>query len=246
MTRQSLINTCATLIGTALLVAAGAAQAKDVRIAEFLPDVQITVQGRTYLIERIQNEQHELTGGFAKTSRKCPPFCIHAMEAAPGVTTVGELELLEFLKNRVEKGVGILIDARAESWYVKGTIPGSLNIPFTHFTGEEKNPKALGQALGRLGVRNGTTINWTDTAHQGSNNGAPVRSYGLDFSQAKDILLFCNGPWCDQSPRAIRALVKLGYPVNKMYYYRGGMQDWLMLGLSVVVPTSAPAPKAGR
>jgi rhodanese-related sulfurtransferase len=118
-----------------------------------------------------------------------------------------------------------------------------VNIPFTAFTGEDKNPRALEEAFARIGVRKGTTVNWSDSAHRSPDG---TRRYDWDFSNARDILLFCNGPWCDQSPRAIRALVKLGYPVNKMYYYRGGMQDWLLLGLTVAVPTpkpaSAPAP----
>ena len=34
----------------------------------------------------------------------------------------------------------------------------------------------------------------------------------------------------------IRALAKLGYPLNRMHYYRGGMQMWQILGLTTVVP----------
>jgi len=49
-------------------------------------------------------------------------------------------------------------------------------------------------------------------------------------------VLFCNGPWCDQSPRAIRGLRKIGYPADKLHYYRGGMQDWLIMGLTTIVP----------
>lgn len=234
---------------TVALGAAAASAAKEVRITEFLPEVKVNVQGKIYTIDRIQDQNNDISGAFAKTSRKCPPFCIHPMEAAPGVATVGEIELLEFLKNKVERGTGLLVDARAESWYLKGTIPGSVNIPFTAFTGEDKNAGALADALARLGVRKGATVNWSDSTHRGTDDfGAQARSYEWDFSGAKDVLLFCNGPWCDQSPRAIRALVKLGYPVNRIFYYRGGMQDWLQLGLTVTVPTpplkpaSAPAP----
>jgi rhodanese-related sulfurtransferase len=50
-------------------------------------------------------------------------------------------------------------------------------------------------------------------------------------------LLWCNGPWCGQSPRAIRALISLGYPAEKLYYYRGGMQMWQSLGLTTVLPS---------
>jgi hypothetical protein len=48
--------------------------------------------------------------------------------------------------------------------------------------------------------------------------------------------MFCNGPWCDQSPRALKNLVLLGYPPHKLNYYRGGMQLWQLLGLTAVVP----------
>jgi rhodanese-related sulfurtransferase len=238
-------------LAAAALAWPGTAPAKDVKIADYLPEVKVNVGGKIYTIERIQNEENEITGSFAKTSRKCPPFCIHPMEAAPGVTTVGELELLEFLKNKVEKGTGLLIDARVPSFYDKGTIPGAVNVPFTAFTGEDKDPNALVEALRKLGVSRGMTVNWTDSVHKGADKDFPERDLKWDFTTAKDILLFCNGSWCDQSPRAIRALVKLGYPVNKIYYYRGGMQEWLLLGLSVTVPTkppvkpaSAPAPMA--
>jgi hypothetical protein len=57
-----------------------------------------------------------------------------------------------------------------------------------------------------------------------------------DFRGALDILLFCNGPWCDQSPRAIKNLIALGYPPEKLYYYRGGMQVWQLLGLTTIIP----------
>ena len=107
---KHILSVCTSLLVAALAAPLGAA-ARDVNITEYLPEVRFTANGRTYTIDRIQNENNELTGGFAKTSRKCPPFCIHPMEPVPGVTTVGELELLEFLKNRVEKGAGLLIDS---------------------------------------------------------------------------------------------------------------------------------------
>lgn len=250
MLSNILVATLGSLYAGAALAAQGVAPAAkpeapkhEVNITEYLPMMQLSVRGQTFTIDRIQDQENEIKGGFAKTSRKCPPFCIHPMEAAPGVATVGEVELMEFLKNKVEKGTGILIDARAESFYVKGTIAGSVNIPFTVFTSDEKDPKLHG-TLKFLGARPGSTVNWTDTMHKSVDDfGQKARTLRWDFSNVKEILLFCNGPWCDQSPRAIKGLVKLGYPVNKMFYYRGGMQDWLLLGLSVEVPP-APAPAA--
>ena len=45
---------------------------------------------------------------------------------------------------------------------------------------------------------------------------------------------FCNGPVCPQSPTAILAMTRDGYPADKIYYYRGGMLDWAALGFPVV------------
>lgn len=38
------------------------------------------------------------------------------------------------------------------------------------------------------------------------------------------------------APRAINALLALGCPPGKIYYYRGGMQLWQMFGLTVIAP----------
>ena len=50
------------------------------------------------------------------------------------------------------------------------------------------------------------------------------------FDNAKTVVMFCNGPWCGQSPTNIKGLLKIGYPANKIKWYRGGMQDWEVLG----------------
>lgn len=46
-------------------------------------------------------------------------------------------------------------------------------------------------------------------------------------------VLFCNGPQCKATPDAVRALLAHGYPADKLRYYRGGIQDWMTLGLPV-------------
>jgi rhodanese-related sulfurtransferase len=48
--------------------------------------------------------------------------------------------------------------------------------------------------------------------------------------------MFCNGAWCGQSPESMKYLVEIGYPEEKMKWYRGGIQAWLSLGLPVVKP----------
>jgi rhodanese-related sulfurtransferase len=59
-------------------------------------------------------------------------------------------------------------------------------------------------------------------------------------------VFYCNGAWCGQSPTNIKTLLMLGYPANKIKWYRGGMQDWRMLGLTTVPPAAdKPAPEPG-
>lgn len=55
-----------------------------------------------------------------------------------------------------------------------------------------------------------------------------------ELDRERPSIFFCNGPQCGQSPTAIRALLAAGYPADKLLYYRGGLRDWLTLGLPVV------------
>jgi len=184
-----------------------------VKITRGLPYVEVLHKGQNVRIQRIQDTDNHLIDDFAKTSRPCPPFCIHPMSAAPGVETVGELELIAFLKDDVASGKGILIDARMPKWHAAETIPGAINIPFVVF--HENNPY-MEKILAAMGAVRNSDGEW-------------------DYAEAKSLILFCNGPWCDQSPRAIKGLLSLGYPAEKIRYYRGGMNLWRLFGLTTVV-----------
>ena len=197
------------------LFLASAAFAAEVNLTAELPYLDIEYEGKEVRIQRIQDTENRLDNSFTKTSRPCPPFCIGPMQAAVGVTTVGELELLDFLIERVRTGKGLLIDSRLPEWFQKGTIPGAVNIPWTLLVKGPDNPHTA-RILRALGA--------TEQAGE------------WDFRPAIDLLMFCNGPWCDQSPRAIKNLTLLGYPPQKLYYYRGGMQLWQIMGLTTVVP----------
>ena len=183
---------------TALMCAPFAANAGNVGITKDI--MSITVQTKNGPVKIIRNQDNSavINPAFAKTSRKCPPFCVQPQKVAPGVETVGELEVVKYM----EKG-GLIIDARTVEWHVKGTIPGSKNIPYTQ----------VASRLDELGCKKGAK--W-------------------DCSNAKTVLLFCNGLWCGQSPTAIRAMLREGYPASKLLYYRNGMQGWQSLGLTVV------------
>lgn len=193
-----------------------AAQELKVKITPTLSAVDVVHGGQAVRIQRIQDTGHKIIDDFAKTSRPCPEFCIHAMVVAPGVETLGELELLDFMSQQVPSGRGLVIDARLPDFHKIETIPTSINIPFTVIKAD--NPH-IGQILSALGAEQGSNKRW-------------------NYQKAKSLALWCNGPWCDQSSRAIRSLLSLGYPPAKLKYYRGGMQAWKSLGLTTVVPAA--------
>jgi rhodanese-related sulfurtransferase len=56
-----------------------------------------------------------------------------------------------------------------------------------------------------------------------------ARKSELDINRVH--ILFCNGPQCPQTPDALGALTEDGYPPDRLAYYRGGMHDWITLGM---------------
>lgn len=55
-----------------------------------------------------------------------------------------------------------------------------------------------------------------------------------EFDHESDTVVFCNGPQCAATPDAIEALIDAGHPAQRLLYYRGGIHDWLTLGLPIV------------
>jgi rhodanese-related sulfurtransferase len=161
--------------------------------------VTVETPSGTVEIRREQDPEHMVDGEWARTSRPCPPFCIQPHSPAEGVTTIGELELVDML---VDPEV-VVVDSRTPDWYAGGTIPGAVNMPYTQMTDH----------LAELGCE--------------------IDFDGWDCENAVKVALFCNGLWCGQSPAAIRRMIEAGYPAERIYYYRGGMQSWRMLGLTV-------------
>lgn len=202
------------------------------------PFLHVIHDGRSIKVQRVQDSDYELKGYFAKTGRKCPPFCIQPVTPHHAVSTIGEVELFEFMETKLRDGSGLLVDARTESWFRKGTIPGSVNYPFTLFDKDRGDPqlvevlKSFGATeRGELGAveRLLEDWGWVDAGH---------KTGEWDFTEAKELVLWCNGPACGQSPRAIQGLLEVGYPADRIRYYRGGMQMWQLWGLTTVVPRS--------
>lgn len=188
----------------------------DYNISLRLPSVEVMHLGQLVTIRREQDTSATLRAEYALTARPCPPYCIQPIQLATGVETFGELEVLGQLK-RIREGDArlIVIDSRTPDWYAKGTIPGAINIPYAQ--------DMAGRATDLPGVRN-TLLEVF---------GAKETNGVHDFNDAHTLTIFCNGPWCGQTPNNIRTLLSLGYPAAKLKWYRGGMQDWCSLGLTV-------------
>ncbi|MEE9452950.1 MAG: rhodanese-like domain-containing protein [Paracoccaceae bacterium] len=201
----------------AFLVVSTPLKAQDIWISPDLPFLDFEIGENFYLIERGQDNSAFVASVYPqKATRPCPPYCIQPISLADEVTTVGEVELVNFIMDYVIPGEGYLIDARVETWYKSGTIPGAINLPFNMFAADENNP-FLSQILLLLGGEQDADGAWA-------------------YPDAKSLLLFCNGPDCGQSPRAVRNLLKSGYPADKLYYYRGGMKTWTKFGFSILIP----------
>jgi rhodanese-related sulfurtransferase len=121
---------------------------------------------------------------------------IQPLGLAPGVETVGELEVI----GHVQAG-GLLVDCRLAAYLAGGTIPSAVNIPHGEIVERRE-----------------------------------------ELDRAAPTVLFCNGPQCPASGEAVKALLEAGWPAQSLRYYRGGMHDWVTLGLPLAAPASATAP----
>lgn len=193
------------------------------QITPGLQSVEVMHQGEKVMITRASDSDAKIPEVYAKIARHCPPFCIQPEVVAPGVETVGELEVLGYLK-RVGNGDRkvLVIDSRTPEWIIRGTIPGSVNIPWNKINLDVEGTFELAAEAESLHNILTEQLGVQDV------NGS------LDFRNAKTLVLFCNGSWCPQSSTNIKTLLKLGYPAYKLKWYRGGMQDWVSLGLTTV------------
>lgn len=196
------------------LLAASALADQPVGITAALPHVDVVHEGKPFRIEREPDNLNQIEPDFALTSRPCPPYCIQPMQLAPGVETIGELEVLDYLRRAGDRGDVLVIDSREQHWLLRtGIIPGAMHLTWTQLhpahTDSAKVADTLEFVFGAARVGN----LW-------------------NFENAKIAVFYCNGIWCGQSPTNIKQLLALGYPAHKLKWYRGGMQSWKSLGLT--------------
>jgi rhodanese-related sulfurtransferase len=153
------------------------------------------------------NVPNQCKSTFVSTSGVLSPMHIH-----DDIETFAELEVLDFIEDMQEDESMLLVDTRKPFWYEYRTIPTATNISFEHIVKRDKFKNEFKKALSTLGIK------------------GDKKPY--DFSKAKTLVLFCNASWCTQSSSMIESLVALGYPHQKLKWYRGGMASWLGLNMT--------------
>lgn len=138
---------------------------------------------------------------------------IYPLHIKEGVETFAELEVLRFINEMQTNEDYLLVDSRGIDWFESETIPGATNIWFAVLKDQEVFADEFAEMLQQVGVKK-------------SKDGT------YDFTEAKTLLMFCNGAWCGQSPVAILEFIKIGYPVEKLKWYRSGMHGWKSLSLT--------------
>ena len=191
---------------------------KEVNITRSMKSTETKHNGVTVTIQRNQNTNNTIHPKFQLTSRPCPPFCIQPIRLADGVQTIDELDMIDYLKRVGEGDDSVLvIDSRGADWLERGTIPGSVNLHYKKLSMKANSEESIAEILEDQFGAQRTAEFW-------------------NFSNAKTLVLFCNGVWCGQAPTNIKSLLRIGYPPSKLKWYRGGMQNWEVLGLTSIKP----------
>jgi len=169
------------------------------KITKTLTSLKIIYENQTIEIKRTAKNQEHI----------CPPFCIQPMNIK-GVKTVGELEVLDFIKELKGKEPKLLIDIRENKEFKQYTIPGAINIPYSMLKSHSKYQAEILTLLGgkKVGKR------WI-------------------FKFVPKLLVFGASDESDKASKAINTLLKLSYPHKKIYYYRAGIEEWSRLGLTL-------------
>lgn len=194
-----------------LVVVTTSAQAQS-NIKKGMTEFSVTLNGETCVISREQTKGNKIHTAYSTTERGAP----QPISLGKNIDTLGELEFIDYMMKAEKDDNIVIVDTRTEGWHRDLRIPCTVNVPYTQLNDDEEI--AILTILENFGVEE----NDDET---------------LNFDNAKTIIGYCNGYWCGQTPgmfvRAKYSLINLGYPAEKLKYYRGGMQAWTSLGLSV-------------
>lgn len=201
----------ATLTAFALTLSALPIAAESF-ISKGVTSFEVSLNGETCTIARDQNAESTINDAYASTGRGMP----QPISLGNGIETLGELEFVAYMQRAATDDSIIVIDTRTENWHRNLRIPCTINVPYTLLNDDPD--------IASFTIQDYFGVEENDDG-------------SLNFDNAKTIVGYCNGYWCGQTPamflNAKYSLFNLGYPAEKLKYYRGGMQAWTSLGLSV-------------
>lgn len=195
----------ATLGSVAVTFNTTAAQAQEQQA-----QVSFVFNGAQISIDRVNRQAPNYAAGFTATDGACGAACIAPMHVADGVATLDEQQVLAFLVDVVADNQGLMVDARSLRDRSRGFVPGSVSLPAATLDPQGSYWPNVVTALGA-------------TAQGGT------YSYG----SARALLVYDKGPSSDDAGALVRNLLAVGYPAQKIKYYRGGMQMWSVLGFNI-------------
>jgi hypothetical protein len=151
-------------------------------------------------------------------------FTVSLLQVGPSVVDIREIERFIFMGNNLRNNSVLLIDARTPEWFNRVTI----DISYTGLS-QSGTPEVEGTLAlfgGRL--RGNASANFLTVEQLGSlGDGKKVEKW--DYSNTRELELWCYAPECGQSPRAILGLLKTELPCR---------QDLLISEGHVVVGTN--------
>lgn len=197
----------AAIFAAALAFYVTAAQAADYTTTA---QIEFTFDGQQVSVGPNAPDAARHAALFASLPPACDPHCIVPEAVAPGIETLTETDVLEFLVSAVGSNTGLLVDARMPDARAQGFIPGSVSLPFEALRPDNEFRDDILKALGARSFEN-----------------------VFNYADAQDLVVFDNGPTQNDAGKLIAYLLESEYPPEKIRYYRGGMQVWSVLGLTV-------------
>lgn len=196
----------------AFFAAALFAQAATVEAQDYLTTAKAAFNFGGTRVEIGPNATNAATHAsrFAAVPASCDPYCVAPQSAAVGIETIIEGQVLDFLVTAVGENTGLLVDARMPEGRALGYIPGSVSLP--HETLADEN-EFRDEILKALGARAFEDV--------------------FNFADAQNLVVYDNGPSQNDAGILISHLLEVGYPPEKIRYYRGGMQVWSVVGMTV-------------
>lgn len=174
------------------------------------PEATFAFEGQSLNVTAASPSASRPAGIFASLPPVCAASCIAPVTVAQGVATIAEPDVFAFLEAEVAQNVGLLVDARSPEGRARGFIPGSVSLP--HATLAPDND-FRDEILTALGARAFEDV--------------------FNFTDAQNLVIFDDGPTQTDAGLLVAHLLDAGYPPAKLRYYRGGMQVWSVLGLTI-------------